>query len=184
LKEERCIFNLYTDRGVYTNQQMDELGETRFRSYFSDCGCKVVIATDAEIFAESEPCLKFLVKQTNILEGYERIRKAIEAIPGLYLTSSAADNMEIMLSSAGKAVAVKKLAKILQISLENVAAFGDFDNDVEMLIACGFSVAMDNAVEAAKNAARFITKHHDEAGVGYAIQALIKGRQDLLKKSE
>lgn len=184
LKEEQCLFNLYTDRGVYTNQEFDEEGKNRFRSYFANCGCRVVIASNADEFAMSEQCLKFLVKQSNNLEGYNRACSAIASIPGLYMTSSAADNMEIMLSSASKAKAVKKITEILHIPIENVVAFGDFDNDVEMLTACGFSVAMGNAVDAAKTAARYVTRSHEDAGVAYAIRALLNGRQDLLKKTD
>ena len=182
LRYEACTFNLYTDKGVVTNQQFDKEEEASFRSHFSNCGCEVVIDHDMGSFPSSALCLKFLIKRTDNLGGYERAKEAIAAISGLYMTSSGANNAEVMLRGAGKGEAVGKLAETLHIPLENVMAFGDFDNDVEMLTKCGLSVAMGNAVDSAKNAARFITLNNTEAGVGYAIQALFSGRLDLLQK--
>lgn len=66
---------------------------------------------------------------------------------------------------AGKVWAIRALAEQLQISLEEIAAFGDDKNDVEMLQMCGVGVAVANAVPEAKAAADCAALSNDEDGV-------------------
>lgn len=50
-----------------------------------------------------------------------------------------------------------------------VMAFGDAQNDEEMIDLAGMGVAMGNASTALKENADYITKSNDEDGVGYAV---------------
>ena len=47
---------------------------------------------------------------------------------------------------AGKVQAIRELARLLNISLSDIVAFGDDKNDMEMLQICGTGVAVANAV--------------------------------------
>lgn len=67
--------------------------------------------------------------------------------------------------TAGKVQAIQELAKILNISLNEIVAFGDDKNDIEMLKMCGIGVAVDNAVSDVKEIADSITLSNDENGV-------------------
>ena len=67
--------------------------------------------------------------------------------------------------TAGKIQAIRELAKILEISLGDIVAFGDDKNDMEMLQTCGIGVAAANAVSQVKNIADSITLSNDEDGV-------------------
>lgn len=67
--------------------------------------------------------------------------------------------------TAGKVQAIRELAKILNISPNEIAAFGDDKNDVEMLKMCGTGVAVNNAVPEVKAAADCVTLSNDEDGV-------------------
>ena len=60
-----------------------------------------------------------------------------------------------------------------QISQET-AAFGDGDNDIDLLKEAGIGIAMENASSKCKDAATFITKHHDKDGVAYGITEFLK----------
>lgn len=66
---------------------------------------------------------------------------------------------------AGKVQAIRELAKILNISLNEIAAFGDDKNDIEMLKMCGTGVAVDNAIAEVKDIADSVTLSNDENGV-------------------
>ena len=70
-----------------------------------------------------------------------------------------------MPEGAGKVQAIKELAKILAISLDDIVAFGDDINDVEMLKMCGTGVAVANAVSQVQAIADSITLSNDENGV-------------------
>ena len=66
---------------------------------------------------------------------------------------------------AGKVQAIQELARILDISLNEIVAFGDDKNDVEMFKMCGIGVAVNNAVQDVKEIADCITLSNDENGV-------------------
>lgn len=71
---------------------------------------------------------------------------------------------------AEKAFALEKISERLGISVENIAAFGDDFNGVEMLKYCGTGVAMGNAVEEAKQAADFVCDTNDNDGLAKFIE--------------
>ena len=82
------------------------------------------------------------------------------------VSSSRADNLEVMMPGVDKGSALAFLAKRLGIAREQVMAFGDNTNDLPMLAYAGASVAMENGEESVRRAARFIAPHHAEGGVG------------------
>lgn len=175
-----CSYNLYTYSGVYTNQRFTPEQREHFLSGFSGCGVSVVIGPDAAARALSLPCVKLLMKPGRDTAAYERARLALAAIPGVALTSSFAGATEIVRDDVSKAAAIGELARRLGIDMDEVMAFGDYDNDVEMLTACGLGVAMENGSPAALRAARLVTRPNVAAGVACAVNALLDGKLDLL----
>lgn len=100
----------------------------------------------------------------------ERVRCELAALPGLNVTSSWSMNLELMPAGVNKGVAVAFLARRLGIGPDRVMALGDYDNDVSMLSYAGVSVAMANASERARAAAKYRTLGNDQDGVAYAIR--------------
>ncbi|EHJ52928.1 Cof-type HAD-IIB family hydrolase [Streptococcus macacae] len=76
---------------------------------------------------------------------------------------------EVLPKGINKASGLKEIAHRLQIPMQDVMAIGDAANDLEMMAAAGFSVAMGNASPDVKAVADFVTKSNDEAGVAQAI---------------
>jgi len=72
--------------------------------------------------------------------------------------------LEIWPLGVSKATGLKKVAQILNVSMENVIAFGDGDNDVEMLAEAGIGVAVANATQLAKDNADVTVGTNDESG--------------------
>ena len=70
----------------------------------------------------------------------------------------------------GKMSMIRKLADLLAIPLEDIAAFGDDTNDMEMLRDCGIGVAMSNALPEVKAVANAITLSNEEDGVSEFIE--------------
>ena len=77
--------------------------------------------------------------------------------------------LEVHSPKVSKANALCFLLNKYDIKKENVMAFGDNNNDIEMLEIAGISVAVDNAENALKEKAKYITKSNIENGVGYFI---------------
>lgn len=71
---------------------------------------------------------------------------------------------------ATKERAVEELMKKLNLSSDEVAAFGDDYNDLEMLRQCGHSVAVANAIEEVLKAAKYLTESNDQDGVAKYIE--------------
>jgi len=80
--------------------------------------------------------------------------------------------LEFMALGVSKTSAIEFLAGRLGFGLDQVMAFGDGTNDVDMLASVGLGVAMENATEEAKRAAGMIAGHHDRDGVAQAISEL------------
>lgn len=64
------------------------------------------------------------------------------------------------------------------IADDEIAVIGDEINDISMLSKAGCGIAMANAIDAAKQAARYETKRNDEDGVALAIERLMSGVWD------
>lgn len=68
-------------------------------------------------------------------------------------------------AGSGKTAAISALSDLSGIGIEDIVAFGDDSNDVEMLKLCGTGVAVANAVPEALKAADEVTLSNDEDGV-------------------
>jgi Cof subfamily protein (haloacid dehalogenase superfamily) len=93
-----------------------------------------------------------------------------EIFDNFNLIKSAPYYLEILNKKVSKGNAVKLLAEKLCLDLEDeVMTIGDEENDRSMLEIVGHSVAMGNATDDIKKAARYITKTNAESGVAWAI---------------
>lgn len=71
-----------------------------------------------------------------------------------------------------KASAIKKLCHLLDFKINQVIAFGDGENDLEMIKEVGHGVAMGNAVEQLKKVANDITINVEEFGTKFYLKKL------------
>ena len=80
---------------------------------------------------------------------------------------------EIINKGVSKAAATKILAQKYGFEKSEVAAIGDADNDLPMLLAAGTSIAMGNATDEVKKSCTFITKNCAEDGFAEAVYKYI-----------
>lgn len=71
---------------------------------------------------------------------------------------------------SGKYQAVKDLGEILGIDLQDMVAFGDDENDYEILQNCGVGVAVANAIPQILKVADEVTDSNDEDGVANYLE--------------
>ncbi|MBP5248464.1 MAG: HAD family hydrolase [Lachnospiraceae bacterium] len=90
----------------------------------------------------------------------------------VYITGSDGLYLEFANLKCGKHNALLKMCDFLGIPSADAIAFGDNDNDVEMLATAGLGICVDNGTESCKSAAGMITHHHDEDGVAGAIEKI------------
>mgnify|MGYP003098899564 FL=1 len=103
------------------------------------------------------------------MDARKRMREELSKLPGILVSSSIPNNLEINAEGADKGGALLRLAARLGIARESTMGFGDGENDLSMIRMAGIGVAMENGHESVKEAADYITKTNNEAGVAKAI---------------
>jgi hypothetical protein len=91
----------------------------------------------------------------------------------IYVTSSVKYLVEIAYKDAGKGMALRRLCDMLRVELDACAAFGNADNDIDMLKACGVGVAVSNATQGCLDSADIIAPSHKEDGVAKIIEQML-----------
>ncbi|MEK4848613.1 Cof-type HAD-IIB family hydrolase [Paenibacillus sp. FSL H7-0756] len=98
------------------------------------------------------------------------------AIPGLIITASHVNNIEINHKEANKGAGVRMLAAHYGIPAEQVAVMGDSYNDLPMFEMAGYKIAMENAAPVLKQTADFITTSNTENGVAAGLRHLLDSK--------
>lgn len=96
-----------------------------------------------------------IMKFTAYYEGdaYEYLPNC-EDIPFVVTTVAGDHYLDFTMEDVSKASGLRAICRKLNISLEDCIAFGDSDNDVEMLDKCGDSFAMENCSDKARKTAK------------------------------
>ncbi len=184
MKRSGIFFTCYGHGTLYQNNVDAAHARTRGMQRLED---KLVMQTHREEMVVSDESrtiqeglfdpYKFVAfsEDAELLRG---LRSALvqSGLP-LNVSSSWVDNIEVMVANAGKGEAVDALRAHFGFERSQVMAFGDNLNDIAMLRAAGWGVAMENALPEVKAAARLIAPHHDAAGVAQVInECVLKGR--------
>ena len=130
---------------------------------------------------EDNPAIKVI----GISNDLEKLKHATELLSGndnISVTSSGANNVEIMDKKATKGEALKIIADIHDINLKNTIAIGDNLNDQAMLDIVEYSIAMKNGNKELQKTAKFITeKTNSEGGVADSVMKLLKEKNEFYK---
>jgi len=101
--------------------------------------------------------------------------KLNDRFPGqINAMASGFGSIDIVAAHMNKAIGLTELAKTWQIDPSEIAAFGDNDNDRDMLAHVGLGVAMQNGTDSVKQVANLITPaDNDHDGVLDVIEAIL-----------
>lgn len=111
--------------------------------------------------------LNWIVKEPEIKQ---EIRNKLSTFQGLYVTSSVPRYIEISHGNVSKEHALCWLAQKLNLTRQQIMAFGDGENDQEMIHYAGVGVAMDNASQKLKDMADARTLSAEEDGVAVFLE--------------
>ena len=106
-------------------------------------------------------------------DHHDALRKKAGTLENVYVTSSSPRLVEISDAAAGKGAALKRLCAMLGVPAEYTAAFGNGDNDADMLRFAGLGVAVKNASKSCLEAADFVCASNDELGVAQMINRIV-----------
>lgn len=121
------------------------------------------------------PLAKLLVRDES-LSGDEMLRRARPALADLVeVTHSNIKDCLLEISALGvsKATTLAKLSTDWGISRQDVAAFGDMPNDLEMIEWAGHGYAMSNSHPDVLAAAEHVAPTIDEDGVAQVVEQLL-----------
>lgn len=96
----------------------------------------------------------------------ERIQKQF---PRVKLTRSSPYSMDVISEEQSKVKGIERVGQRYGFDLSEVIAFGDSDNDIEMLSQVGIGVAMGNASQQVKENARYTTADNNDDGISKAL---------------
>lgn len=171
MRASGLYYTVYTRGHTYMGNSSQRFLYSRFGHHYahvSRSGPYVYEMVDDEERLRAEGLIrpyKFVALGTAHDPRFAEILERIAPL-GMSVSSSRADNLEVMMPGVDKGSALEFLARRLEIPPEQVMAFGDNTNDLPMLSYAGASVAMANGEESVRHAARFVAPHHAEGGVG------------------
>ncbi len=156
-------------KSAYTLESVSEEFKTFAHKYYEklelissfDKLPKDTVVKFATIIPEAE-----LTAVTTTLNN--RFKKGIKAV------TSGNIYLDIVLEGSNKGAALEKVLQELELSPEYLAAFGDANNDLEMLELAGYSYAVANANEQAKAIAGKIIGSNREKAVLSEIEKIIQ----------
>ncbi|GAA0692274.1 Cof-type HAD-IIB family hydrolase [Clostridium cadaveris] len=199
LNENKLSARIFTDKGVFTTSTKEEaLQEVVFRTMTFNPGtteeearkiaetqgfftCLKYIDNIEKFFSEGIEVRKFVAFHKDI-ELIDKMKMLISEIPGLAISSSFRDNIEVTDINAQKGIILEKVAKKMSIDSKEVMILGDSFNDYSMFEIFEESVAMKNAIPEVKAIAKYITDSNDNLGVAKAIYNVLNDEMDKMLK--
>lgn len=124
---------------------------------------------------EFDPNLFGGVLKMSMVVGEERSESVLQEINDLFdghvrAVSSGYGCIDILQDGIHKAWGLVELLKRWNLKPEQIMAFGDSENDIEMLELAGISYAMENAEEVVKEIATKVAPANSQAGVYQVLE--------------
>lgn len=109
------------------------------------------------------------IYQIVMVASAEETQEIKDKFPHIKITRSSPYSIDLISVGQSKIKGIERLGAMFGFELSEVMAFGDSDNDIEMLRGVGVGVAMGNADELLKADAHFITASNNNGGISKAL---------------
>lgn len=163
--EEELYIQLYSDDKLYFKEENE-----RARFYQEMSGV-TGSAVGEDIYKYAVRVPKLLIMGSTPEESDAAVELVRRQFGGrIDVMKSSPLYVELIKPGVNKATAIARLAEMLEIPSEQVLAIGDSSNDVSMLASVAISVAVGNANDEARAAARYMVTDNDHDGVAEALE--------------
>lgn len=168
IKESNLTIHTYDDKKIITGGNMNDYSYVEQETL----GMEMIIADDFSA-AIPEKINKLLLsgEPTEIDEYCEFLSKRYDGLLDVY--KSAPYFLEIMPFGVTKGSMLPMLLKKLELTNEELIAFGDNYNDITMIGYAGLGVAMGNAEEDVKKIANYVCESNDDDGVAKTLEKFV-----------
>ena len=114
--------------------------------------------------------LNFQKQENGEFLNRKEVQEYLEKCPDIKVVDGGFNNLEFTKAGTNKAAGLKFLAGHLGMTMDEVMAVGDSENDIEMLREAGLGIAMGNASAEVKAVADAVTLDNENDGVAVAIE--------------
>ncbi|HOK56584.1 MAG TPA: Cof-type HAD-IIB family hydrolase [bacterium] len=163
--ENKFLLNFYYNDTLYAVN--DPLLKKYVDIYSKQTGAKYFFVDSLENFKNKKPTKLILITDTEN-ENIKRTRdfqyRYFKKLFGksLNIVKTNPEYLEFMNKGVNKGIALKALAKYYNIKPDEIIAFGDGENDIEMLLYARISVVPVNAKEKVKKIAKIVSDYSNE----------------------
>jgi Cof subfamily protein (haloacid dehalogenase superfamily) len=170
VKEEGFGLNCYVDDELYVAEITPEA-----RRYADFQHLELHVVGPLLEWLDRPPTKLVVIEDPEVLDGLEtRLKERFG--DRLYISKSLPYFLELAHPDVTKASGLAFLAERLGFSAAETVAFGDGENDIELLEWAGYAVAVANAHERVLAVADLVCPSVDEEGVAQTIEALLHSK--------
>jgi Cof subfamily protein (haloacid dehalogenase superfamily) len=162
--------NCYVDDDLYVAAETDGA-----RAYADFQHIPLNVVGDLLAWLERPPTKLVVVDEPATLD--ELKPRLLAGFNGrLFIAKSLPYFLELASPNVSKGVGMAFVAEHVGFAAERTVAFGDGENDLELLEWAGYAVAVENAHEALRQRAAWVIPGPDDEGVAQAVEALLHSR--------
>jgi hypothetical protein len=167
LNDEGVGLNCYVDDELYVSEITPE---ARRYADFQDLELHPV--GNLLDWLDRPPTKLVVIGDPEPLDGLKQ--RMLDRFEGrLYISKSLPYFLEFASPDVTKAAGMEFLAEHLGFARESTLAFGDGENDIELVDWAGYGVAVENAHELVKEVADFVCPSVDDEGVAQVLEAYL-----------
>jgi len=167
VNEEGFGLNCYVDDELYVAEVTPEA-----RRYADFQHLQLHPVGDLLAWLEQPPTKLVVIEDPEVLDGLKE--RMLARFDGrLYISKSLPYFLEFASPDVTKAAGMEFVAEHLGFARERTLAFGDGENDIELVEWAGYGVAVENAHERVKEIADFVCPSVDEEGVAQVLEAFL-----------
>ena len=168
LISEKRTYILHNEIQQLNQQSAKEHATSMVNTQYSQHGIVYVSEFHSIDFAETDPYKVFVLSFKP--DALKALHDELAEMDDISLTAGSREKLEIAHVNASKGNGLKSIADYFKVPLEDTVAVGDNLNDISMFKTAVTGIAMENAEQEEKGYADFITKHHNNNGVAYALR--------------
>jgi len=162
-KGSQFACNYYIDGGLYAVR--NEKNGQWIDVYVGQTGSRYQLVPSLEKFAGRRPSKVIFVGAPQVIDEQEKHFRKLWG-DSVYICRTWDYYLEFLDPLANKAVGLEALAEVYHAGWPEITAFGDAANDIPMLKKAGLGIAMANAPDEVKRAARRVSSWtNDDNGV-------------------
>jgi Cof subfamily protein (haloacid dehalogenase superfamily) len=189
------IIDPLTKKAVYSTHMEDKDVEEVIRLFVQQ-NIRVCVEKDAIVYTNGDPIPaygpltfkkleelqihnipKIHIPPLDTISHLRFIEEIIQRFPEIYFIktlSFTGKSWDLTSPKGTKETAVIKLMELLHVKKEESLGMGDGHNDLPLLKACGYKIAMGNASDDLKAVADFVAPSQEKDGVAYVINSLLR----------